>query len=102
MLRLLSGRKHSVFTGVSVVDPQGRFLTGEDRSDVFFDDLSEAEIDAYVASGEPMDKAGAYAIQGQAALWVRRVEGSPSGVIGLPLEVVRRLLTEAGFPLFQG
>ena len=102
MLRLLSGRQHSVFTGVSVVDPRGRFLTGEDRSDVFFDDLSEADIDAYVASGEPMDKAGAYAIQGQAALWVRRVEGSPSGVIGLPLEVVRRLLSEAGFPLFQG
>ena len=97
MLRLLSGRGHTVCTGVTVVNPVGMFFTGMDVSHVFFDPLSEAEIKRYVATGEPMDKAGAYAIQGQAALWIRRMEGSPSGVIGLPLGLVRRLLEQSGY-----
>ena len=97
MLRLLSGRGHSVFTGVTVVDPAGVFRSETDVSRVFFDPLSEAEIEAYVASGEPMDKAGAYAVQGMAGLWVHRLEGSPSGVIGLPLALARRLLEAGGY-----
>ncbi|MBR2822485.1 MAG: septum formation protein Maf [Clostridia bacterium] len=101
MLRLLSGRTHAVCTGVTVVNPEGVFFTETDVSHVTFDPMTEAETDAYVATGEPLDKAGAYAIQGQAALWIRRMEGSPSGVIGLPLDLVRRLLIKAGYPLFS-
>ena len=100
MLRLLSGRTHTVCTGVTVVNPSGSLRTGTDISHVTFDPMTESDIDAYVATGEPMDKAGAYAIQGQAALWIRRMEGSPSGVIGLPLDLTRRLLSESGYPLF--
>lgn len=97
MLHLLSGRTHQVCTGVTVISPKGDVYTAEDVSDVTFGPLSESEIRGYVASGEPMDKAGAYAIQGGAAQWIRRVEGSPSGVIGLPLFEVRELLAEAGY-----
>ena len=97
MLRLLSGRTHQVYTGVTVITPRGEILTDVDASDVTFAPLSEQEIRAYVATGEPLDKAGAYAIQGGAAQWIRRMEGSPSGVIGLPLYEVRQLLTRAGY-----
>ena len=101
MLRLLSGRTHQVYTGVSVISPDGTARTGVDASDVTFDPLSGEEIDAYIASGEPMDKAGAYGIQGLGALFVSRLEGCWSGVMGLPLYLVRRLLREAGYPLFS-
>ncbi len=99
MLRSLSGRTHQVYTGVTVISPAGDELTDSDRSDVTFGDIPEAEIAAYVRSGEPLDKAGAYAIQGRASLWISRVEGSFSSVIGLPLYLVRSLLLQAGFPL---
>ena len=97
MLRLLSGRTHQVYTGVTVITPRGEVFTDVDASDVTFASLSEREIRAYVATGEPLDKAGAYAIQGGAAQWIRHMEGSPSGVIGLPLYEVRQLLTRAGY-----
>ena len=100
MLRLLSGRTHEVFTGVTVAAPSGRMLTEVDASSVTFDPLSEAFISAYVAGGEPMDKAGAYAVQGQASLFISRLEGCFFGVMGLPLYLVRRLLQQAGYPLF--
>lgn len=99
MLRRLSGRTHQVYTGVTVVSPEGGVFTDSDRSDVTFCDLSGAEIDAYVASGEPLDKAGSYAIQGRASLWITHLDGSDTSVIGLPLYLVRRLLTAAGYPL---
>lgn len=98
-LRLLSGRTHQVFTGVTVVSPERKTFSAVDRSDVTFCPVPEEEILAYVAGGEPMDKAGSYAIQGGAALWVTRLEGSPSSVIGLPLHLVRELLLRAGYPL---
>jgi septum formation protein len=91
MLRSLSGRTHEVMTGVCLCFPGGAgcFHT---ETRVTFRDLSETEIAAYVATGEPMDKAGAYAIQGGAAKMVRRVEGSYSNVVGLPLcEVIEKL-----------
>lgn len=97
MLRFLSGRTHQVYTGVTVISPDGRSFTEVDTSDVTFDRIGEEEIRSYVDSGEPMDKAGAYAIQGGAAKWISRLEGSPSGVIGLPLCLVRKLLREAGY-----
>ena len=98
MLCLLSGHCHQVFTGVTVISPSGKAFTDFDRTDVFFSDIPMEEIRAYVASGEPMDKAGGYALQGQAGLWVRRIEGCDSSVIGLPLYLVRSLLLDSGFP----
>jgi septum formation protein len=85
MLRALSGRTHVVATGVCVAEPKGTRVF-HDRTFVTFRDLTDEEIAAYVATGEPMDKAGAYAIQGGAAGFVSRRDGSESNVIGLPLE----------------
>ena len=99
MLRSLSGRVHQVFTGVTVMSPSGRVFALSDRTDVTFCPVPEEEILAYVNSGEPLDKAGSYALQGRAALWVTRIEGSDTSVIGLPLYLVRRLLILAGYPL---
>ena len=99
MLRLLSGRTHQVYTGVTVVAADGMVYTDVDESHVTFDTLDEETIRAYVATGEPLDKAGAYAVQGIAGLWVTEVRGTPSGVIGLPLPLTRRLLTAAGLKI---
>ncbi len=99
MLKFLCGKTHQVYTGVTVISPDGRLRTACDRSDVTFSSVPDEELIAYIRSGEPMDKAGAYAIQGRAALWIPRVEGCISSVIGLPLYLVRELLLEARFPL---
>ncbi len=97
MLRLLSGCSHLVITGVGLVSPWGREAFCE-TSTVWFRPITESEIAEYVRSGEPMDKAGAYAIQGGAACWVDRVEGSVDNVIGLPVdELELRLERLAGF-----
>ena len=99
MLRLLSGNTHQVYTGVTVIAPDGTVHSGSDCTNVTFSPLSEDEILSYVLSGEPMDKAGAYALQGRAALWVEHLDGSDTSVIGLPLYLVRRLLVSSGYPL---
>lgn len=101
MLRLLSGRTHQVFTGVAVISPSGEAFTGLDRTDVTFDLLTEDEILSCVRSGEPMDKAGAYALQGRAGAWVTCLHGSDTSVIGLPLYLVRRLLLQSGFRFYD-
>lgn len=101
MLKMLSGCTHQVCTGVTVIFPDGNSLTGLDSTDVTFDPISDEEILSYVRSGEPMDKAGAYALQGKAASWVSRLNGSDTSVIGLPLYLVRRLLIRAEFPLLN-
>lgn len=93
MLRLLSGRTHRVITGVALVTAKSVEAAAEVTS-VWFRDVSDAEIAAYVATGEPMDKAGAYAIQGRAARWIPRVEGCYFNVVGLPIALVTRLLEE--------
>ncbi|MBR4711664.1 MAG: septum formation protein Maf [Clostridia bacterium] len=95
MLTALAGREHHVYTGVTVVDARGGLHTGLDVSVVRFGPMSDAEKRAYIATGEPMDKAGAYALQGRAAAWIEEVRGTPSGVIGLPLPLTRRLLAAA-------
>jgi septum formation protein len=97
MLRRLSGRAHDVLTGVAV-RLEGRHADGVDTTRVEFRQLSPVEIARYVASGEPRDKAGAYAIQGGAADFVERIEGSYSNVVGLPLGLVRELLKRLGVP----
>ena len=91
MLGKLSGRTHTVFTGVALVGPDIRWV-GSDETRVSFRHLTDQEIRRYVSTGEPMDKAGAYAIQGGAATFILKVEGSISNVIGLPLELLRSVL----------
>ncbi len=92
MLRLLSGRAHNVITGVSLVTPTGTIDTRTRTTQVLFRTLTEQEIQAYVTSNEPMDKAGAYAIQGGAAGFADRMDGEYSNVVGLPLRLVAEML----------
>ena len=91
MLRLLSGRTHRVITGVALATVEGVEVAAESTA-VRFLELSDEEIAAYVATGEPMDKAGAYAIQGRAARWIPRIEGCYFNVVGLPLSLVSAML----------
>ncbi len=95
MLRLLSGRTHRVITGVALMTEE-RVEVAAEATGVRFLTLRDEEIAAYVAGGEPMDKAGAYAIQGRAARWIPRVEGCYFNVVGLPLALVCSLLEGAG------
>ena len=95
MLLALSGRSHDVHTGVAVHGPGGTF-TDVITTRVHMRDLTEAEIDWYLAGDEPFDKAGAYAVQGAGGMFVASVEGSPSNVIGLPLAQTVMLLRSAG------
>ena len=112
MLRLLSGRTHAVITGMCLVGPvaSGSELpaaglpqlvaaserTGSETTFVTMCELSDEEIRDYVATGEPMDKAGAYAIQGIASRWIPRIEGDYSNVVGLPVAMVHRELKKRG------
>ena len=95
MLGRLSGREHEVITGVALAAPgTARRAVAHEVTRVFFRPLTRQEIEAYVASGEPMDKAGAYGVQGQASRFVTRVEGCYFNVMGLPVALVDRLLRE--------
>lgn len=106
MLRLLSGRGHEVITAVSVIAPRTAapstvapstpVETRASTTKVYFRELAEDEIQRYVAGGEPMDKAGAYAIQGGASRWADRIEGEFSNVVGLPLSLVTDMLITNG------
>ena len=91
MLRLLSGREHQVITGVCLV-VSGQCSVASETTTVTMSAMSEREIADYVSTGEPMDKAGAYAIQGIASRWIPRVEGDYSNVVGLPVALVWRML----------
>ena len=99
MLALMSGRRHHVWSGVCVVGADGRPRVRVADTIVAFKALSAAEIDWYVESGEGMGKAGGYAIQGKAEVFVRFLSGSHSNVVGLPLFETRALLSAAGVPL---
>ena len=98
MLRALSGRTHRVLTGIAVAR-DATTLVAVDTSLVTFTPIDEAMIQWYVATGEPLDKAGAYAVQGAGAVFVQRVRGSVSNVVGLPLHTVHRLAAELGVAL---
>lgn len=93
MLRALSGRVHTVVSGVAIVDESGRHITGHALTDVAFRMLTDAEIDAYIDTGEPMDKAGAYGIQGKGALLVSSINGCYFNVMGLPLSLMASLFS---------
>lgn len=99
LLGRLSGRRHHVLSAICVIDATGKARTRLADTIVAFKPLSNAEIDAYVAGGEGLGKAGGYAVQGYAEAFVRFLAGSHSGVIGLPLFETRALLKTAGLPL---
>lgn len=93
MLHMLSGRTHSVYTGFALVrTADGKTITDCEESRVTFKTLTDSEIDAYIAAGEPMDKAGAYSIQGTASSFVRRLDGDYNNVVGLPLYKLSKYL----------
>jgi septum formation protein len=114
MLRLLSGREHKVITGVCLLDsgqwsvasgqkspavdrrPSTVDFVASETTRVWMDALSEEEIRDYISTGEPLDKAGAYAIQGRASRWIPRIEGCYFNVVGLPVPLVYRMLLEHG------
>ena len=99
LLTLLSGRRHRCISSVCVIDAAGTARQRTVETVVAFKRLTSAEIDAYVASGEGLGKAGGYAIQGRAEALIRFISGSHSGVVGLPLFETRALLAASGFPL---
>ena len=103
MLQQLSGSRHQVLTGIALASQMAGRLKIESQvvsTEVLFATLSEQQIEAYIHTGEPMDKAGAYGIQGKAALFVERIEGSYSNVVGLPLAETGKLLERFGFSLW--
>lgn len=95
MLSALSGNRHYVYTGVTVIR-DGHTLTAHEMTAVNFRELDPEEIDRYIASGEPMDKAGAYGIQGLASLFIKGIEGDYFNVMGLPIYRLGRMLTQFG------
>lgn len=98
MLQALSGKWHHVLTGIALAHPEGLLRVDHATTAVRFGILNDDDIERYITGREPYDKAGAYAIQGIAGWFVEEIRGSVSNVIGLPLERVRRLLSEGGFP----
>jgi len=95
MLRLLSGRTHSVITGVSVVY-RGETTTSAEVTEVLFSTMTEGQIEAYTQTGEPLDKAGAYGIQGRASIFIQGIKGCYFNVVGLPLFRLNQLLADRG------
>ena len=97
MLRSLAGNWHRVYTGITVINTRsGRILRNVDKTRVHLVPMTEQEIDAYVATGEPLDKAGAYGIQGMGGMFVDRIDGSYSNVVGLPMSMLRIMLAQVG------
>ena len=104
MLSMLSGNTHSVFTGVTLVliDKSGR--TGElvfyEKTDVTMHPMSEEEMDRYIATGEPMDKAGSYGIQGKCAIYIQKIDGDYNNVVGLPITRIYQELKKIGIDIY--
>lgn len=96
MLRRLSGKEHRVVSGICVVSP-GKTLDTAVMSKVRFKSLTDEEISGYIQTGEPMDKAGAYAIQGQGSFMIREFSGSHSNIVGLPIEELKIILEKTGY-----
>lgn len=104
MLTMLSGNTHSVFTGVTLVliDKSGRAgeLVFYEKTDVKMHKMSEAEIDRYIATGEPNDKAGSYAIQGKCAIYIEKIDGDYNNVVGLPITRIYQELKNIGIDIY--
>lgn len=101
MLTALQGRHHTVCTGVTVRQGE-RLLTAAETTDIYFRPATESELRAYIATGEPMDKAGAYGVQGKGGLLVQRIDGDFFNVMGLPLVLLHSMLREFGVDLLAG
>ena len=102
MLESLSGREHLVITGIAIIDAEsGTVKKGYETTKVKFSELSGEEIAAYIKTGEPFDKAGAYAVQGRGALLVESLEGCYSNVVGLPLKRLNKILQEFGIKVMN-
>jgi septum formation protein len=102
MLQCLQGDFHDVYTGLALVAAgTGKVLTGHEKTRVFFKTLSETEIRLYIATGESKDKAGAYAVQGLAAVFVEKLEGCYTNVVGLPLARLATMLKYFGYDMFK-
>lgn len=99
MLKRLSGREHTVYTGVAIKDAE-RELVDFEATRVLFDELSDDIIDRYIATGEPMDKAGAYGIQSLGCALVKKVDGDYANVVGLPLFKLIKMLEKFGIDIF--
>ena len=99
MLQLLSGRRHGVYGGICVITPDGNIIKRVVKTNVVFKPLTPSEIDQYITSGEPLGKAGSYAIQGYGGCFVRQIMGSYSNVVGLSLYDLRQMLNGNGYPL---
>ena len=104
MLTMLSGNTHSVFTGVTLVliDKSGRAgeLVFYEKTDVKMHEMSELEIDRYIATGEPMDKAGSYGIQGKCAIYIEKIDGDYNNVVGLPITRIYQELKKIGIDIY--
>ena len=104
MLAMLSGNTHSVFTGVTLVliDKSGRAgeLVFYEKTDVKMHEISELEIDRYIATGEPMDKAGSYGIQGKCAIYIEKIDGDYNNVVGLPITRIYQELKKIGIDIY--
>ena len=100
MLRLLSGRSHSVLSGISLFY-NGKTISGVDKTEVYFADMPENFIDFYVASGDSMDKAGGYAVQGRTSLYIDKIDGCYFNVVGLPVRLLAKMLNKLGIDLTE-
>lgn len=99
MLSMLQSHKHQVYTGVTLILPDKEIVFSE-CTDVYMYPMSESRIESYVATGEPMDKAGAYAIQGKCAAYVEKIEGDYNNVVGLPVAAIVKALDDEGIDVF--
>ena len=98
-LKMLNGRKHLVYSGIAIVR-KGRILSGAEKTEVFFDRLTQDELENYARHCRPFDKAGAYGIQEFSSMYVRAVRGDYFNVVGLPLNLLYRLMKKAGYRFF--
>ena len=98
MLKALSGKTHEVYTGITLIK-DGKTVSQAECTKVEFRELCDDEINAYIATGEPMDKAGAYGIQGMASLMVKKIDGDYFNVVGLPLCLLGQMLKQIGVRL---
>ncbi len=100
MLRSLSGRGHTVLSGLALFY-NGKTISGVDKTEVYFAEMPESFIESYVASGDPMDKAGSYAIQGKTSLYIDKIDGCYFNVVGLPVRLLVKLIDRLGLDLQQ-
>ncbi|MEK7187613.1 MAG: nucleoside triphosphate pyrophosphatase [Patescibacteria group bacterium] len=102
MLKMLSGKTHSVVTGYTIIDTKtGKSISRTNESKIHFRKISDREIDAYVKTGEPLDKAGAYAVQERGAVFIKKIEGDFMNVMGLPLYEIMEELKKFGIKPFM-